>query len=554
MKSRDWIYLPILFVVATSVKVLLVPSYYSTDLLVHRHWKAVTRHLRPKDWYWDHLHVDTVHTLDYPPLFAAFEALASSNPLTQHLLRHQWVDDWCLQLLPDDESAPSEACVAFLRGTVMASDVLLWLGAWRIATVAAALLAASSSSSAAAAATTTAKPGWSGAQRDGSQRMTAKWTLFLLVVFHPGLLWLDHVHFQYNGMLLGILLLSLSYLLQPPTKNSGNLLAGAFWFACLINLKHLYLTLSLWYFGYLLRGYCYVQGKFQLRRFVTLGSVTAATLLLPWAPLLLSSPEPWELLQQILKRLFPFQRGLVHDYWAANVWALYMAASKVRSARFKGIPAFDETSVSPRAVALLLLLSLAVGAWQAWKAAESQSRTRLLLSFLFSALVSFQVGYHVHEKAIMTTLVPMLVLLFIPSIRASTSRLSLRSGAPGGPFPVLLWEITAWGLLGLFPLLFESRELALKVTSYVAYMSILYFVCFEWDKNAQIRGVTVWWIRLNILGLLAVFGALEVVPMSAWGRFEYAPLALTSVACGSALVLATLRLTYRLLTLPQDLA
>ena len=142
------------------------------------------------------------------------------------------------------------------------------------------------------------------------------------ILLSPALLIIDHIHFQYNGFLYGILILSLVLARKQSTMFYSGLL-----FATLLCLKHIYLYLAPAYFVYLLRAYCLGQKSISHIRFgncVKLGSGILTVFGAAFGPFWY-----WGQLEQVFGRLFPFSRGLCHAYWAPNVWAMYSFTDRV---------------------------------------------------------------------------------------------------------------------------------------------------------------------------------------------------------------------------------
>jgi alpha-1,3-glucosyltransferase len=144
----------------------------------------------------------------------------------------------------------------------------------------------------------------------------------LSILLSPGLLIIDHIHFQYNGFLYGLLVLSLVLARKQSTLLSSGLL-----FAALLCFKHIYLYLAPAYFVYLLRAYCIgPKSIFDLRfrNLVRLGGGVLAIFVAAFGPFVY-----WGQGKQLLSRLFPFSRGLCHAYWAPNAWAIYSFVDRV---------------------------------------------------------------------------------------------------------------------------------------------------------------------------------------------------------------------------------
>ena len=103
--------------------------------------------------------------------------------------------------------------------------------------------------------------------------------------------------------------------------------AGGLIFAALLNFKHIFLYLAPVQFVFLLRVYCYHPGKgLRFGPLLGMGAGVLAIFALSLGPFAAAGQ-----LGNLIGRLFPFKRGLIHAYWAPNVWALYAAADRVGS-------------------------------------------------------------------------------------------------------------------------------------------------------------------------------------------------------------------------------
>ncbi|KAL6634932.1 hypothetical protein ACP70R_027603 [Stipagrostis hirtigluma subsp. patula] len=407
------------FAAAACVKLLLVPTYRSTDFDVHRYWLALTHALPARQWYTD---VSSEWTLDYPPFFAYFSRLLSlPAPLV----------DASLVSVPVP-AAPPFAHLLYLRLTVVVSDLLL---------LASVLLLA----------------------RDARRRWRPLLAL-LLVLWSPALLAVDHVHLQYNGFLMGLLLLSLHLLEQ------GKDLAGGVVFAALLCSKHLFLVAAPVYFVYLFRHYCCGRGLLRgLGRLVLMGAGVAIVFAAAFAPFVYYGQ-----IQQLFNRLFPFGRGLCHAYWAPNFWVFYIILDKILAfllrrlgfniqipeASFTGGLVGDSSpfAVLPKVTPITTFLLVILAMTPCLVKAFSNPQPRHIIRWVsYACTCGFMFGWHVHEKASLHFTIP-LALIAVDSLDDTKH----------------YFMLAIVSCYSLFPLLFEKQEYPIKALLLLTYATLMW--------------------------------------------------------------------------------
>lgn len=503
-------------ILSTCIKLLLYPSYRSTDFEVHRNWLAITHSLPISRWYYD---TTSEWTLDYPPFFAYFEKLLS--------IPASYIDPKIVDL--NNLNYDSWSVIAYQRTTVIITELVLGVAVLRFIR---------------------------GSVDPSTQRIISA-SLFL----HPGFLIVDHIHFQYNGFMFGILLWSILM------ARNGNKLASGILFAVLLNFKHIYMYLAPAYFVYLLRSFCVSSsGQLEIKNFLSLANAVIVVFVVSFGPFILMGQIP-----QVLSRLFPFTRGLNHAYWAPNAWALVTAADRVLLRYIERIGAdiaintsgVASTSrglvgdtiftvlpnVKPIHTFVITILFQSIWLIKLWISPTYKS---FLTALTLCGYTSFLFGWHVHEKAVLLILVP----------------LSLLAAERQAYFRTFVMASVA-GIFSLFPLLFTPGESVVKVLYSILWITFVYATLrrrvYEFPRSLVlviIDGLEKLYIAgfPLLLAFITLFPVLTQRPNSkmdvyvsseefSWvettgSAMEFLPLMLTSVYCAVGLVWGFLRLMF----------
>jgi alpha-1,3-glucosyltransferase len=247
------------------------------------------------------------------------------------------------------------------------------------------------------------------------------------ILMQPGTILIDHIHFQYNTVMLGFVVASMSSML------AGRYMWASIFFVAALGFKQMALYYAPAVFAFLLGSS--VFPRINLARFFGIAAVTMASFAVLVLPLILGAlfdasrgigsrpdlegvPAPLpiftflspyldtnatyypvvEQIVQMIHRVFPFARGLFEDK-VANFWCAANVIVKLR-----GYP----TELLQRASLVATLVAVS----PACAVLFFRPRKELLpYAFAATAWGFFLFSYQVHEKSVLLPLLPMTLLL-----------------------------------------------------------------------------------------------------------------------------------------------
>ncbi|KAG6141641.1 hypothetical protein E4U28_002964 [Claviceps purpurea] len=359
------------------------------DYEAQRHWMEITTQLPISQWYFHDLQW---WGLDYPPLTAYHSWVMGKiggriEPAWFVLFSSRGSDDPTLKI--------------FMRATVLVSEYIIYVPAVVVF-----------------------------ARRYSRLSGVSTWTssvALVAILMQPATMLIDHVHFQYNTVMLGLVLASINSMLAERYK------WAAVFFVAALGFKQMALYYAFSVFAYLL-GKCFWP-RLVLVRLIGIGLVTLASFAALVLPLILGTlydryrgvdsradidgpPSPLPLFAfvadyldtrscayaiveqmiQMVHRVFPFARGLFEDK-VANFWCALNVVVKLRK--------YPADLLPKAALGATLLAVLPPNIVLFFK----PEKKLLPLAFATTAWGFFLFSYQVHEKSVLLPLMPMTLLL-----------------------------------------------------------------------------------------------------------------------------------------------
>ncbi|PSR97564.1 glycosyltransferase family 57 protein [Coniella lustricola] len=359
------------------------------DYEAQRHWMEITTQLPISRWYFYDLQW---WGLDYPPLTAYHSWLCGK---IGSLIDPSWF------ALDVSRGSHDPNLKIFMRATVIVSEYLIYVPALVMFV-----------------------------RRFSRLNGVSNWSAsvaLVAILMQPGTILIDHIHFQYNTVMLGFVVASLSSMV------AGRYFWAAIFFVAALGFKQMALYYALPVFVFLL-GSCLFP-RINVSRFLSIavGTVLAFAVLL--LPLVLGAiydtskgqvakPDlngkqahlpifPWiedyvnqtaiywpviEQLVQMVHRVFPLARGLFEDK-VANFWCALNVVVKVQQYPPELLQKLSLFATLAFSLPPNLILFL-------------RPRKELLpLAFSATAWAFFLFSFQVHEKSVLLPLLPMTLLL-----------------------------------------------------------------------------------------------------------------------------------------------
>ncbi|KAG7661632.1 ALG6 [[Candida] subhashii] len=325
------------------------------DFEAQRHWMEITINLPLSQWYYFDLEY---WGLDYPPLTAYHSYIIG---LIGGFINGDWF------ALDSSRGIETDELRFFMRFMAIVSELIIYIPA--VLSIANML-----------------------GKKFNVNRMD-QIIISLVIINQAHLVLIDHGHFQFNSVMLGLFVYSVIDLAK------GNLILASIWFVSCINFKQMGLYYSLFIFFYILS---------QLNSFshlISVGITVVATQIVYLLPFIIHKPES---ILQIVHRVFPLGRGLFEDK-VANFWCTTNTIIKYRDI-------IDPQDLPKLALLATLVATVPINILLFFKLRKKPDNIRIpgmIYGFAINSLSFYLFSFQVHEKSILVPLIPISLLLLI---------------------------------------------------------------------------------------------------------------------------------------------